>query len=449
MTIGSFGVGRKKWQRCHAAVQRRAEVVGVVSREAKDLEEPATETLPAEVQLVIKQMQGLKAKDMKEALQELGLDTTTCLDREALLELLAEKGPLAILLDLQRMKKERVKFNAVRKFFGPGEEDTIPLRLLTPPLQGGIAAAKSGKLLVLEFSVMGKKILLVPDFTGLHTVIPRAVIEAWNVEGWKVNPDPPSWIRDENGSPRFPISEAVFENCFFGKVTMKGVTLNLIEAEESGAVSGTAGHLARDILCNFDFDFDIVAKKVRIIRPPTKTFWIEPLKIDVKGMFEVELREVTLPSGYEALVCDLTVIRSDGIARTAALGIIDVAFSRTAINAKVKDVLKLDELTQLEWAKSKGSPWGFSGLPPPPGAKRTSEPDLEKSEATDYPLHLAIGNSLTGSTTITANVVVGSNDAFEGLGPGADIPFCIIGPDVLCQKRLVISLRMMKMWVPR
>ncbi|CAK0858960.1 unnamed protein product [Prorocentrum cordatum] len=65
----------------------------------------------------------------------------------------------------------------------------------------------------------------------------------------------------------------------------------------------------------------------------------------------------------------------------------------------------------------------------------------EVTEAQVFPVQLSLGQGPDGPVVAEVMAYGGGSEAFEGLGLGGDRPAVVLGPDVLCRRRLILCPR--------
>lgn len=408
----------------------------------------------------IEHLRGLGARELRRELGALGLSTRGCIDRESLLEVLESPAAVQALLgDRQPAtsgSKERKKRGGAARGFGSprGEEGAgatpaapgqklqgpeaaasqaaappaspkegstrIPIYVTTGVDQYGLGAT-SGRVICLDINLSfgsspGRFVL---DSVTHYSMIKASVAQNLSARDVGI----PEWARG-SGSASYEVRQVNLGPAWLGNLACGNLQLASV-AGELPIPAGTCGILGLDFLRLFDWDIDVVRESAEVSTAP---FAGGPVPFDVDGMRVVPLMKVRLPTGIDLLACPVTLQHAGrGDAAVDCMGIADLAVARSICNQAALDHLGV--AVKCTDDASEGT------VPDGPGVAEVA-------------MQFAIGTGPDGPAHVQATAAVGNLEVFESMGLASTFPAVILGPDVLCCSRLIISTRLNSIWLP-
>eukprot|EP00438_Fugacium_kawagutii_P024596 Skav200064 [mRNA] locus=scaffold838:72833:74284:+ [translate_table: standard] len=421
----------------------------------------ATPTGPSKKVLQrLDELKTLKARDLKKELNELGLNTEGCVDRESLLELLEGSG-LEAIQQAERKPQQEVKppsqqQEPQQKQQQKGQQkqqegqqqnpfkDSKPPPVAAEPDAGRAESRiyllravsdhgfkSNARVIAIELEVGCAPLRFVVDTACYHSIIKEKVVSNLFQARFCGQPD---WAQEE--APGSGIQQAVISNAFLadGKISCGEVSIASIN-QELPVPAGCAGILGLDFLTLFDWDFDIEGEKAHIATAPKERR--APLPFDVSGMLPVPLLKIRTPSRNELYACQVKLsvpgqdLEDPDVKFIQAFP--DLASSNTLCNKiAAKGMRKTTTATKTK------------GFGPDMKEKKKKFVDVQAEEMTAV---FGIGNSPEGYSVREGTVLAGDVEAFQVLRL-TEWPTAILGADLLVRERLVLSFRLNRMWLP-
>eukprot|EP00931_Biecheleriopsis_adriatica_P055388 TRINITY_DN32736_c0_g1_i1.p1 TRINITY_DN32736_c0_g1~~TRINITY_DN32736_c0_g1_i1.p1 ORF type:complete len:603 (-),score=119.89 TRINITY_DN32736_c0_g1_i1:21-1568(-) len=409
-------------------------------------EASSTGKLPKKVVDRMDELRAMKARDLRRELDSLGLRTEGYIDKESLLELLETQGLDAILHPRSAAKthkpgpensKEKAKEEKHVTATPKEGEAVCPIYLKRPHCEYG-APSPDARAITIDIEAPDN-LRFVLDTATHHSAIKAEVAYSLNASDL----GEPEWAK--RNAPNVGIRLMSLGRCWFGdgKVDCGEVKVFSVPGAELPVPTGTAGILGVDFLSLFDWDFDFENKTVHIA---SKKDIKAPLPFDVSSLHAVPLRKIRTSMNAELYVCGVKVLGEGQGSDDASGGCHGQAIPDLAVSSTMCNELAVEGIPQPARpppkerpAKSKrGTGFGSSQ------AKRSSS---REPTSDNRSLRFCIGD-WPEYTGVEAVASVGNTRAFQELGL-SDWPTVILGPDVLCRERLVLSFRQNKMWLPR
>lgn len=394
----------------------------------------------------MQELRGLRAKELRQELRALGLSTEGRIDRDALLELLESRGEQAI--RNQAAGKARKSKRGGAKGFGeepqqpaaggpgaPTAPAAAPLPPPASPVQGiakipiymtigvdqyGLKAG-GGRVVALDLEVglgatPGRFII---DTVSHHTMIKSKVSSMLLATDLGV----PSWVHGE--VPSFGIRQVSLGGAWLGKLECGELKIAAVDGELPVPL-GVCGILGLDFVRLFDWDLDVANERAEVATLPKVP---APVPFSLEGMRMVPFTKVRLPTLVDLLACPVQVsLPTGGSAGVGCMGIIDLCASSSVCNKAVYDRLGLTSVAIGSGASAD------SEKPAPSGMQ-------------EMRLRFGIGDGPDGPAEAEASVPVGDCELFETMGLASNWPCMILGPDLLCRSRLILSPRLNSMWL--
>lgn len=387
------------------------------------------EELPKEAQERVNALRNMETDELKSELESLGLRTDTCIDKEAMIEILLREGLGAVERDmvLRRVGRHDVESRSIPKEVASafpwrktmGRKKRVTVRFFTP----------TG---VHQYGLENKRVIVIE--VGIGMTDGRFVVDTV-AQANRISPEVAQTVgcRDE-GTPDwmdpFTVDKYSIRNVSFSQM---GWIDGLAAANPNKGFCcttlpfrfpkppNTCGTVGIELLQRFDWDFDFEKSAVKVCvtpkRQPLRSQ--KPVPFDLTGMKLLPVSTVKLPVPLLACVVELRHANRDGW--LCLTGIVDLAAPCTMCNRAVAQRLGIET--------------------------RSSADELHKT----FQVEMLLGDGPDGPVRMKAPIVVGVDEdikRFEELGLAKDWPTLLLGNDVLCRSRMIFSHRLQSLWLP-
>jgi len=375
----------------------------------------------------------MRLRDLRRELQAAGIDTSSCFDRESMLELL-EANREALASGHTPAAEPQAGGAALEPevVVGPGTGSAAP-----PPGVVEVPLIDMGDFVAVDLAVgpQGTPARFVLD-TGGPSVVNIQATSFLNTEQVY---DTARRLKIGEGAALPPEVEVLS----LGQASLGGLDCGELLAVLMGVPTpmGCCGFLGLDFLRTLHWEIDLPARRARVAPAGGA-----PVPFDLCGLKRVPLRTVKPAAGIEeapeVLGVDLEVRRKGAMPSAAQAG----SSSLMAGMARCTGVVGLSS------AATACSPATVEQLQLGPGELRAPRHtvtglvagggmDLQQASVT-----LVLGEAPEGPVEVEADIFVG-HPGLEQAGFDADAPVAFLGLDVLCRSRMVFSLASGSLWL--
>eukprot|EP00930_Biecheleria_cincta_P087360 TRINITY_DN76602_c0_g1_i1.p1 TRINITY_DN76602_c0_g1~~TRINITY_DN76602_c0_g1_i1.p1 ORF type:complete len:500 (-),score=69.57 TRINITY_DN76602_c0_g1_i1:22-1521(-) len=338
----------------------------------------------------VQELRTLRARDLRRELAALGLRTDGCTDKESLLEL----------LDTQGIEKLKTSMEDIT---------SIPLEMLATPDQFGVSM--EGKHINLNLLLGGLPYRFVLDTGASNTMIMESMAGALQSRDLGVN----VWAtgamgsRDQHSMRVVSVDQAQLGDMDCGPVQM------VITPQALPVPPGTAGILGLDIILKFDWDINIASGSARAA-PASEA---QSSRFDLAGMHEIPMSRYRT-TGPEVVTVTLWARHNTKQTWQKCLGVLYLGAVQSLCNTSAAQALGLGP---AELHDTGSVVAGVGGAP-----VRLRESQLVVA------LEGTSGSHLQQAVT----VFVGDLPFFAQLGLDSCGPVVLLGMDVLARSRTVL-----------
>lgn len=232
----------------------------------------------------------------------------------------------------------------------------------------------------------------------------------------------PSWASSADGVRQLSLGDALLGTLDCGELKIASIEGDL------PVPSGACGILGLDFLQLFDWDLDVENEVAVAVTAPEDGLGPVPFNLD--GMRIVPLMLCSLLGGVKLLSCSTEFRLRESDQQNMyvdCMTIADLGATCTICNSIVLTKLGIGSVGSNKVSNRKG---------------------FATAKIQQANMQLAIGTGPDGPVTLEAMVSVGDVEIFETLGLPFGVPAAILGPDVLCRSRLILSPRLRSIWLP-